>query len=300
MSEKVLVTGAYGFLGKYIVESLKKANFHVLTLGRSQGEYISDLSKIIPIFKDEFSMVVHAAGKAHIVPKKKSESEDFYNVNVIGTKNLLSALEQSHIPSLFIFISSVSVYGVNAGNEINEESATMAKDPYGKSKILSEDLIEIWCLKNDVKYIILRLPLIIGENAPGNLSRMVKAIQKGTYFNIGKGDARKSMVLASDIGDLIAKLKGESGRYNLTDGLHPSFSELSHAIAKKNGKSVFYLPMWPFKMLAKFGDIFHTFPFNTATFSKMTLDLTFNDKKARKLLNWEPKSVIQTIEKNNF
>ena len=57
----------------------------------------------------------------------------------------------------------------------------------GKSKIDAEAEVVSWCKKNDVEFLILRLPLISGPNPPGNLGALYKAIQKGYYFRIGKG-----------------------------------------------------------------------------------------------------------------
>ena len=196
----ILITGSTGFLGKHIMKELKAKP---VTLGRSsQCDIVIDLSREIPSLP-KVDLVIHAAGKAHCVPKTESEKQSFFYVNVKGTENLLKGLEKAGNPTQFVFISSVSVYGVISGNQIDEEHPLKAEDPYGKSKILAEELVQDWCAKNNIICTILRLPLVIGKNPLGNLGAMIHGIRKGFYFNIAGGSAKKSMVLADDISKIL-------------------------------------------------------------------------------------------------
>lgn len=298
---KILVTGASGFLGKSIVEELEKENL-VFSLSRNSKNYKISLEKEVPIFKEEFEIVIHSAGKAHSIAKTEIQKKEFYQVNVAGTKNLLTGLEKIVLPKQFVFISSVSVYGQEKGNNINESHFLKAKDPYGLSKIEAEKLIENWCKKNNVVCTILRLPLVVGENPPGNLGAMLKAIEKGYYFNIGGGEARKSMVLAEDVAALILRVAPVGGIYNLSDGFHPSFNELSLAISKnKNKKKPISLSINLAKFIAKLGDLLgDKAPINSLKIKKITSDLTFDDTKARNVLNWRPQSVIDYLKDNKI
>ena len=300
---KILLTGANGFLGRYIKEHLRQCNI-LKTLGKSsKNDYTCDLANEVPILDNDLSIVIHTAGKAHLIPKSSEETEEFYKVNVQGTANLLKALESPHPPKSFIFISTVAVYGLNNGNDINEDAQVLAKDPYGHSKIQAENLVQEWCKKHGVIFTILRLPLIAGSNPPGNLGVMIKGIQKGYYFNIDRGQARKSMVLAEDVAKSILKVSKIGGIFNLTDGSHPSFNELSRIISIQIGaKFVPNLPLLFAKILAKIGDfIGDKFPLNSNKLSKMRATLTFDDSKARKAFGWNPLPVIEgfKIEDND-
>ncbi|MBF7090638.1 NAD-dependent epimerase/dehydratase family protein [Flavobacterium sp. ALJ2] len=293
----ILLTGANGFLGKII---LQNSNEKIYTLGRFGDLDISvDLSKNIPILP-KVDIVIHSAGKAHSIPKTDSEKKGFHDVNVLGTSNLLKGLEKSGLPKQFVFISSVSVYGQESGNNICEEHALLAKDPYGLSKIEAEQLVKNWCDKNQVTCSILRLPLLVGKKPPGNLGAMIKAINKGYYFNIGGGTAKKSMVLAKDVACFILTVAPIGGIYNLTDGLHPSFSELSLAISKNKIKQ-FNLPIYAAKIMGLVGDFLgDRVPINSFKIKKITSDLTFDDSKARKLLNWKPQSILEFLKKEDL
>jgi nucleoside-diphosphate-sugar epimerase len=295
---KILITGSTGFLGLAICNILQKDNT-LFGLSRSNCDYNTELQNDVPEFIDQFEIVIHAAGKAHSTPKTILETQDFYNVNLIGTQNLLIGLENYKIPKRFVFISSVAVYGLEIGKDINEEYPLSAKDPYGLSKIKTEQLVIDWCQKNNVICTILRLPLLVGENPPGNLGAMVKVIQKGFYFNIAGGQARKSMVLANDIAKIILKASEIGGIYNLTDGCHPSFYELSNAIGKQYGKlRLFNLPFFIAKFIALFGDVLgDKFPLNSSILKKITSDLTFDDSKAREFLGWKPNKVLDYYKK---
>lgn len=290
---RILLTGSNGFFGKCIHRKLSLL-YSVTTLSRNNSDLLCDLVNNIPNLSN-FDIVIHAAGKAHSVPKNDLEYDAFFDVNDKGTQNLLYGIELSGaLPKSFIFISSIAVYGVDQGINIDEKAPLLAKDPYGMSKIQAEQIVLDWCQKNNVICTILRLPLIVGENPPGNLGAMIKGINKGYYFNIAGGLARKSMVLAEDVANIIINASEKGGVYNLTDGFHPNFYELSNAIAKENRKSrPFNMPFIIAKSISLFGDVVGVkFPLNSNKLKKITSDLTFDDSKAREVLGWNPKKVL--------
>ena len=294
---KILLTGANGFLGKSIEEEMSKKN-KLYGLSRTTGEYKISLENEIPYFNQNFDLVIHAAGKAHSIPKTESEKKQFHRINVLGTRNLLRGLEESSLPKQFVFISSVSVYGQEVGRNINENHLLDATEPYGLSKIEAERIVLDWCKLNDVVCSILRLPLLVGKNPPGNLGAMIRAIDKGYYFNIDGGKAKKSMVLTTDIASFILVVAPIGGVYNLTDGKHPSFFELSFSICQKKYLS---LPLSFAKFLGRLGDLIgDKAPITTLKIKKITSDLTFDDSKARGVLNWKPEPVLEYLKRENL
>lgn len=295
---KILITGSTGFLGCKIQYGLK--GHDIETLSRSNSTYNFDLASNAPIFDGQFDLVIHAAGKAHSKPKTEIEKQEFYYINVEGTKNLLDGLSKSGVPKYFVFISSVSVYGHEFGCEIDESTLLGASDPYGLSKIEAENIILNWCKKNNVICTLLRLPLLVGLNPPGNLKSMINAISMGFYFNIAGGSARKSMVLVSDVSNYIIRASLVGGIFNLTDGYHPNFNELSSCIAEQLGKK--YVPNMPLffaKVFATLGDFLGSkFPINSNKLNKITSNLTFDDSKARLVFGWNPTPVLKGFKIN--
>lgn len=293
----ILLTGASGFLGQIIQQQLAK-EYAISTLGRGKGNTIScDLGKETPSIPETFQMVIHVAGKAHMVPKTEEEKQDFFRINHQGTVHLLKALDAAPaLPQQLVFISTVAVYGLDQGEEIREETPLNGQTPYAYSKILAEKAIEEWATDRRVPYVILRPPLIVGPGAPGNLGSIRRAIQKGYYFRIQGNEARKSAILASDLARLIPQLSGKSGIYNLTDGYHPHFSEIEDAIAQSLQTRIkIRLPFSWVKALARLGDHLSFFPLNSARLEKMTATLTFSDEKARRDLAWNPKPVLDFL-----
>lgn len=292
-----LLTGASGFLGARIIELLGRKN--ITTIGRNRiNDIICDLTEEIPDIPPH-KVIVHAAGLAHFIPKTEQERQSFFHVNVDGSLNLMHAIEKSgQLPNSFIFISSVSVYGLQSGKMIKENAPLLATDPYGLSKIHAEEIIREWGKRNSVKVTILRLPLLIGEDAPGNLKSMVNGIKKGYYFNVGGGRARKSMVMVDDVAAIIPKAAAIEGIYNLSDNSHPSFLELSNKISSYLGKpKPLNLPMWFAKCLAIVGDrVGLNFPINSYKLEKLTSELTFNNSRAGEILGWKPTNVLQQIK----
>lgn len=297
----ILVTGASGFLGRYLCFELLKFN-KLFKLSRNRSDYDLNLDTSVPCFKYSFDLVIHAAGKAHSVPKTSKDKQAFFDVNLKGTQNLLQGLEESEsLPNAFVFFSTVAVYGRESGVNISEDTPLLAKDPYGLSKIQAEQLVLDWCKRNNVVCTILRLPLLAGANPPGNLGAMIKGIKRRYFFNVAGGRAQKSIVLASDVADCILKVSEIGGIYNLTDGYHPTFNELSRVISLQLGrKSVPNMPLFFAKVLAKIGDLIgDKFPINSNKLSKMMEPLTFDDSKARKVFGWNPTSVLKGFKIRN-
>jgi nucleoside-diphosphate-sugar epimerase len=142
------------------------------------------------------------------------------------------------------------------------------------------------------------LPLIVGPNPPGNLGAMIRGIKNRYYFNIDGGAAKKSMVLATDIARFILKAAEKGGTYNLTDGYHPTFKELSKSIANKIGKPfVPNLHKFIALILSKLGDLLgNKFPINSDKLLKITSTLTFDDTKAREAFGWDPSPVLESFK----
>lgn len=292
--KKLLFTGASGFLGHNIRHILEKT-YNVYTIGLTDDDDIKiNMAKEVPLITTRFDVVLHAAGKAHTVPKTEVEKQVFYDVNYQGTVNLCTALETAGVPKALVFISTVAVYGCEFGEEISEEHPLEGTSPYAKSKIMAEEYLVKWCSKNNVVLGILRPSLLAGRNAPGNLGSMVDGVRKGFYLNIAGGKAKKSVLMAEDIAYLLPLLEGKGGIYNVCDTYQPTFGELSVSVAKQLGKrKPISIPYWMAWCMAKVGDLLGAnAPINSYKLEKMTKSLTFSNTKARHELGWEPLDVL--------
>lgn len=292
--EKLLFTGGTGFLGKNVGPILNNM-YEVTTCGITSNDMIkANLAKEVPVLDKHYDVVLHACGKAHIVPKTEEEKQAFFDVNYTGTIHLCDALEKVGVPKALVFISTVAVYGCEFGELISEDHPLAGNTPYALSKIKAEEYLETWCKKNGVVLGILRPSLLAGVGAPGNLGAMVDGIRKGYYMNIAGGKVVKSILMAEDIARIMPALVERGGVYNVCDTFQPSFGQISESVAKQlNRNKPISIPYWIAKCMALVGDCLGAkAPINSYKLEKMTKSLTFSNEKARKELGWEPLDVL--------
>ncbi len=299
MNQTYLLTGANGFLGRYLYAYLVAAGHTIISLGRRRGnDMICNLSSTIPVFSQAIDVVIHAAGKAHMIPKTEAEKKDFFDVNLTGTEHLCKGLEAlPHLPKAFVFISTVAVYGKEEGQNISEQHPLLGTTPYARSKIEAEQFLQQWCADRHIKLSVLRLPLIAGKTPPGNLGAMIKGISNGRYFNVGGGQAHKSIVMADDVAAAIPVIAQTGGTYNLTDGYHPSFAQLALLISKQlHQPPPKNLPLWLAKIIAFAGNFLGSkAPINSDKLRKITATLSFDDSLARRSFGWQPRPVLEAF-----
>jgi nucleoside-diphosphate-sugar epimerase len=281
------LTGSTGFLGKNI--STHFVNEGLETISTSRDHIANKLAGCRSI-----DLLIHAAGRAHSTKNSKEEVKAFFNVNFDLTKRITETIDHNKIElNTFVFISTVAVYGLEEGLDIKESSPLNGNTPYAQSKKMAEDHLQKWAKESGVNLIILRLPLIFGENAPGNLGAMERAVKGRYYFQIGKGEARRSMVHAKQLAEFLPTLIGKSGIYHLTDGEHSSYKEVAQYFAKKYKRRIINVPLLPFKMIARVGDLIPKFPLNSYRLSKLSQSLTFCDEKARIELGWKGSNALE-------
>ena len=154
---KILITGASGFIGSFIVEEALKRGFETWAAVRksSSKAYLPDerthfielnLSSkeqlVEQLRPHQFDYVVHAAGVTKCLDKR-----DFYRINTEGTKNLVTALLELQMPlKRFVFVSSLSVFGAireqQPYEEIRETDTPQPNTEYGRSKLEAERWLE--------------------------------------------------------------------------------------------------------------------------------------------------------------
>ena len=294
----LLFTGASGFLGSNILPLLCK-NYDVDTLALDdKATYNINLVTDEIKLNKRYDIVLHAAGKAHVVPKTDAEIKLFYDINYEGTKKVCKALEKAGTPKSLIFISTVAVYGCDFGENITEEHSLEGQTPYAKSKIMAEEFLIDWCKQNNVILSILRPSLLAGKNAPGNLGAMVNGIKHGRYLSIAGGKARKSVLMVDDIANLIPLVADKGGVYNVCDSNNPTFKDLEMVISSQlNKKMPLSIPLWVAKCLACIGDLLGSkAPINSLKLRKITESLTFSNEKAVRELGWNPMDVVENYK----
>lgn len=301
MTNTTLITGWNGFFGSVFCSKLEASDKHLVRCGRvADSDIVADLSLSIPVIDCDIQRVIHTAGVTPGPNRPINTPKIFSDGNVRGTANLLAGLTEQK-PESFVLISSASVYGRTNGELIDESAPLLATSEYAKSKRDSEYLVSEWCDKHGVALTIVRLPLIVGNGAAGALGQLINAIRNNRFVLPGQGNARKSMVLATDVVDWLIQNPTVKGTFNLTDGKDPSYVELCDVITQHFARrKIRHMPLLVMKTAAIVGDagsflINKPLPYGSLTHSQLTESLTFSTAAAKKF-GWKPRPVLENTK----
>lgn len=269
---KILITGASGFIGSFIVEEALKKGFDTWAAVRksSSKEYLKDerinfielnlssKAQLIEQLRDhDFDYVVHAAGVTKCLNK-----QDFHRINTEGTKNLVEALLEVKMPlKRFVFVSSLSVFGAIKEklpyDEIREDDTPQPNTEYGRSKLATEQYLD--SLGTRLPYIILRPTGVYGPREK-DYFMMAKSIKQHIDFAVGFQRQDITFVYVTDVVQAIflALEKGETGRkYFLSDGevyQSTTFSDLIHEELGRPWWLRITAPTWVLRIITFFGE----------------------------------------------
>lgn len=234
----VLVTGATGFLGKYVIEELAEHGYQVRAFGRNSKVGRSLENSSVSFFKGDLTkaddvleackgmdLVVHAGALSTIW----GAWEDFYQANVLGTKYVLEACRQTGTQRL-VYVSSPSIYATPKDQLAIKESDAPEENNlnnYIRSKLASEKLFKDY---PDVPSIILRPRGLFGIGDTSILPRVINLSQKIGIPLIGDGRQLMDMTCVENVALAIRlaieapEAKGEV--YNITNGEPRAFRDL--------------------------------------------------------------------------
>ena len=258
---KILVTGGAGFIGKYLVKSLLLNNNSITIFDNFSNSSkdsinflknkdvkiiegdIRKIQEISNVIKNQ-EIVIHLAAKISVVDSINNPSETF-QVNVNGTKNILTACEKYRVKKLIV-ASSAAVYGESLPNlKLTEESQTNPISPYGESKIKMEDDIMKFELEHNIDCIILRFFNIFGfgqsSEYAGVITKFIEKIKKNEQLIIfGNGSQTRDFVAIEDVISSIhnAISSDISGKFNIASGKSITINELAKKMISLSGKKI--------------------------------------------------------------
>jgi len=245
--EKVLVTGAGGFIGSHLVESLLERDCEVVGLlrpaedprwirGLDAAFFFGDLTRKETLHEPlrGVSRVYHLAARMGGWDKP----EYVYRVNYEGTRNLLEACRESNLDlKRFLFVSSVTASGPTGGSRVFDEGTPPhPRSPYGRSKLMAEDHVRQNA--GPIPATIVRLPLVYGPRSLKGLYVFFKMVNAGFQLSLGNG--RSNLGFVSDIVSGImaaAESPISVGRtYILGEDRSYTYSEIYSHISRALGK----------------------------------------------------------------
>lgn len=242
----VLVTGAAGFIGLHVIEALKEYGYSVIALdkpdapnfGKNGGEWVTcDLSKKSDMEFCEkelrFDSVIHLAAIA--APNVAQANPDLtFATNVLGTFHILK-LAKVVGAKRFVFASSAHVYGISPKYMPTDETHPIAlQDTYTTSKILGEQLCELFYTNHNLSYCVLRL---FNGYGSGQLSGYfipdMIAKAKAGLIQLKGGAVTKDFVYIDDVVDAMVKALESCyvGPLNVGTGVQTTLADVARIIA---------------------------------------------------------------------
>ena len=152
---KVLITGANGFVGGYFINHLSDCSVEIVKFPETID--IRDKEKVNNFFiNNSFNAVVHLAAQS-FVPRSFINPKETYEINFTGTLNILEALRLSKFRGVFLYIGSSDVYGIvpESSLPIMENVALSPMNPYAESKVAAELLCKEWSISEDIMRIVM-------------------------------------------------------------------------------------------------------------------------------------------------
>ena len=267
----ILITGASGFIGSFIVEEALRQGFETWAAvrGSSSRQFLTDerihfielnLSSEEQLKEQlkghQFDYVVHAAGVTKCLNKA-----DFHRINTEGTQNLVRAIQALKMPlHRFVYISSLSIMGAireqQPYTEILESDEAKPNTAYGRSKLEAEQWLDT---VEDLPYVILRPTGVYGPRER-DYFMMAKSIQSHTDFAVGYKQQDITFVYVTDVVQAVflACEKGVTGRrYFLSDGEVYQSSTFSNLIRKELGNPWWIrvtAPIWVLRIVTFLGE----------------------------------------------
>ena len=258
----ILVSGASGFIGLMLIKELLEKGHNVYGLVRTDNNYfnnknytnivIEDISKNINFNKSvRIDYFYHLAAKTH---DKTNNYDEYFRVNVLGLKNVLSYVSKLKIRKI-IMLSSIKVNGegFNTNEQIySRHSKLNPKDAYGRSKLEAENLLKEFCKINNINFVILRPPLVYGPGVKGNLSSLMNLIDRNIPMPIVKTNNMRSLISLTNLVDalIVVGLNDEiiNKIYLIADDFPVKVEDLYKKIANSMGKKLFLINL-PSKFL---------------------------------------------------
>ncbi len=305
----MLVTGATGFIGSRLAATLAREG--VAVCGLVRPEKVGLFSGLFPALavrpvagdllvpaslRDscrQIACVFHLAGFAH-----GDDDALHYRVTVEGTRALLDEAVRQGV-GRFVFASSVKAMGEGAQDCLDESSPCRPETAYGRAKLEAERLVLEAGRRHGMHVAVLRLPLVYGPGAKGNLARMIEAVARGRFPPLPETGNRRSLVHVDDVVQalrLAAERAEANGRvYIVTDGQTYSTRQLYVLICQALGRPVprWSVPAGVLRFAARMGDgleriLRRRLPLSSATLDKLLGSAWYRGERIQRELGYRP------------
>ena len=285
--KKILITGKDSYIGVSFENYIRQFDgYSVETVDMIDGSWRN-------MSFAQYDVVFHVAGIAHSDFGKISEERKsiYYKVN---TDLAIETAEKAKAEGVkqFVFMSSASVYGESAPigkiKRITKDTQPSPVNYYGDSKVQAEKGLEL--LKDgDFKIVVLRPPMIYGENCKGNYPTLSKFAKKLPIFPYVQNE--RSMLYVGNLTEFIKLMidNNEDGVFFPQNAEYANTSELVKSISQVHNKKIIIVKgfSWALKIMSKFTDLVNK------AFGNLTYDMELSEYKC----NYRKYSLKESIEK---
>jgi dTDP-4-dehydrorhamnose reductase len=240
--QTVLVTGANGFIGSYLVKALLKRNFHVVATGKGASRLPSshqmlryltmdftDAQQVATVFKDVRPAVVVHAGAVSKPDECELKREYAFMQNVTGTENIINASTGSR--SFMVFLSTDFVFNGDRGM-YREEDVREPVNYYGRTKVEAENAL----IKSPLDWAIARTVLVYGD--PGSerqniITNTAKNLKEGNSLKIFDDQVRTPTYVEDLVWGIVQiVIKKAMGIYHLSGAETHTPYQMAIAVAR--------------------------------------------------------------------
>jgi nucleoside-diphosphate-sugar epimerase len=303
MNERVLVTGANGFVGRCVCRNLVAAGFLPIAGIRDLGPWpdlqraVSGLSEVSilgdlsanPDLRDSLSgasVVVHLAARVHVMSESAGDPlHEFRKVNVNGTKSIAFAATAAGVRRL-ILVSTVKVHGEStSGTPLCEDTPSNPEDPYAISKWEGEEVLRAVASETGLEVVIVRPPLVYGPGVRGNFLRLIQLVDRALPLPWPKEPNCRSIIGVDNLADFLVRCvdhpKAAGQRFLVKDSEDVSTRELLTRLARFLDRP---LRLFPFpepliRFVARLAS-------KTEAASRVFDSLVIESGRAQELLGW--------------
>ena len=294
---KLLITGASGFVGQFLQNSLAEQHT-LITIKRGDAEKLSQ-SVHQHFAYQHADALIHLAGRAHIMHDTAENIYQAYaDVNIDYTLKIAALAKQLNVKR-FVFVSSIKVNGELSDIPFTELDIPKPEDAYGKTKLAAEIALKNFCDLHEMQLVIIRPPLIYGAGVKANFKSLIQLCEKFLPLPFGAIHNKRSMVYVENLIDFIALCithpKAANETFLISDDEDISTTTLIRTIRTRLGMPSLLLPIpqsWIVFVLYLIGKK----SLSTRVCGNLQVDIT----KAKTLLGWKPPFTFEQCIKNTI
>lgn len=305
INNKLLLTGATGFVGSALQQSILASEKYDLTMAVRGAIDVPSAVRVVPVADltaatdwtdalQDVDVVIHSAARVHVMNDLSTDPlADFRKVNVDGTLALARQAVAAGVKR-FVFVSSIKVNGekTELGSPYSADDRPNPVDPYGVSKYEAEQALLALAQETGLEVVIVRPVLVYGPGVKANFRNMMKWVSRGVPLPLGAIHNKRSLVALDNLVDLILTCAEHPAAVNqvflASDGNDLSTTQILQQLGVAMNKPTRLLPV-PMSWLGFAFGLLGQRKFSQRLCGSLQVDITKNQQ----LLGWKPSVSVE-------